>query len=427
MGLVVSINFSNPSAFDPSANSQTIQNALVVDDSRAQRLMLATSLRNWGFTVHQAGSGAEALDICERKEIDLVLSDWMMPGMTGIDFCRRLRASKKDRYTYFILLTSKSDKGAVAEGLDVGADDFLAKPVNQSELRARIKAGERLIAMERALRGNNVLLSDALDKLRNLYASLDRDLIEARSLQHSLIRERCHAYLEGQISLHLRPSGHVGGDMVGFFEITPEITGLYAFDVSGHGVTSALLTARLSGLLSGNTDEQNLAIVAGPNGQAGRDPADVATAMNDLMLAELETERYVTLAYAEINRTSGKLRMVQAGHPHPIIQHKDGSVTQLGQGGLPIGLIDGAQYTGFEAQINPGERLILLSDGVTECPNPKGVELEHEGLSKTLEKLKDLRGNALLDALMWELTRWHGSEDFPDDVSCALFEYSGPG
>lgn len=387
--------------------------------------MLATSLRNWGFTVHQAGSGAEALDICEREEIDLVLSDWMMPGITGIDFCRHLRASETDRYTYFILLTSKSDKGAVAEGLDVGADDFLAKPVNQSELRARIKAGERLIAMERALRGNNVLLSDTLEKLRNLYASLDRDLIEARSLQQSLIRERLHTYPEGQISLYLRPSGHVGGDMVGVFDITPELTGMYAFDVSGHGVTSALLTARLSGLLSGNTDEQNLAIIAGPDGQMGRDPADVAASMNELMLAELETERYVTLAYAEINRSTGGLRLVQAGHPHPLIQHADGSVTQLGDGGLPIGLIDGAQYSSFETRIRPGERLILLSDGVTECPNPAGIELEHDGLSRTLEKLKDLRGNALLDALMWELTRWHENEDFPDDVSCAVFEYQG--
>ncbi len=403
--------------------TQAIRQVLIVDDSRAQRMLVEAGLRDRGFAVHHAASGDEALKICAHHHIDLVLSDWMMPGMTGIEFCRELRAQPSERYIYFILLTSKTDKGAVAEGLDVGADDFLAKPVDAGELRARIRAGERLVAMERALRGNNLLLTRTLDKLQALYESLDRDLVEARNLQQSLLRERHHRYAEGRISLILRPSGPVGGDMVGFFDIGPGVTGLYAFDVSGHGVTSALLTARLSGLLSGASKDHNIAISTGPDGPTGRPPAEVAAAMNRLMLSEIQTERYVTLAYAEIDRGSGRIRMVQAGHPHPLVQHADGRVTFLGDGGLPVGLLEGADYSGFQTVLRPGERLLLVSDGITECPDPQGQELGNEGLERILCHLADLRGNGLLDALMWELARWHGSEDFPDDVSCALFEY----
>jgi len=409
----------------PPAAERAIRHVLIVDDSRAQRMIVEAGLRNRGFIVHQAESGAAALQICRRIDIDLVLSDWMMPGMSGIDFCRALRAAPSDRYVYFILLTSKSDKGAVAEGLDVGADDFLTKPVDTGELRARINAGERVLAMERALRRNNALLSETLSKLRALYAALDRDLIEARSLQQSLLRERHHRYAEGRISLILRPSGHVGGDLVGFFEISAGVTGLYGIDVSGHGVASALMTARLYGLLSGASPDQNIAIAIGPDGLVGRPPAEVATDINRLMLSEIQTERYVTLAYAEIDRSSGLVRMVQAGHPHPVVQHRDRSITLLGEGGLPVGLLEDARYRGFETQLQPGERLFLLSDGVTECPNPQGVELGHEGLARILDKLGGLDGTRLLDALMWELARWHGTEDFPDDVSCALFEYDG--
>ena len=148
--------------------------------------------------------------------------------------------------------------------------------------------------------------------------------------------------------------------------------------------------------------------------------------MNKLMLSEIQTDRYVTLAYAELDRTCGHMRIVQAGHPHPVIQRADGSVAMLGEGGLPVGLFDGAEYFEFQSVLKPGERLLMVSDGITECPNPDGEELGQEGLERILRHLSSFRGNALLEALIWELARWHASDDFPDDISCALFEYDGP-
>ena len=103
---------------------------LVVDDSKAQRKILSMSLLRWGYQVIEAGCGEEALALCSATAFDIVISDWVMPGMSGIDFCRQFRALPHEAYGYFILLTSKSGKGEVAHGLDVGADDFLTKPVN---------------------------------------------------------------------------------------------------------------------------------------------------------------------------------------------------------------------------------------------------------------------------------------------------------
>ena len=87
------------------------------------------------------------LEICEAWPPDMVLSDWMMPAMNGLEFCHAFKNMPRDGYGYFILLTSKSAKGDVAEGLEGGADDFLSKPVNGVELRARLAAGERIIQM----------------------------------------------------------------------------------------------------------------------------------------------------------------------------------------------------------------------------------------------------------------------------------------
>ncbi len=532
---------------------------LIVDDSRAQRLIFARHLKQWGYDIHEAASGQDALALCRTVEFDLILSDWIMPGMDGLELCKALRALPQENYSYFILLTSKNEKDAVARGLNVGADDFLSKPVAPSELRARITAGERLLAKEREVRKaraqleaavealddgfiyydaedrlvlansryrelyalsgpalvegarhedilrygiargqypaaigreeewlrerlsahraqgrtrqqladgrmlqiveretadcgrvslrvdvtalhaarekareaearavqHNEELRAALEELQKLYDAVDRDLLEARRLQQSLIRKRRHDFDGTQLSLLLQSSGHVGGDMVGAFTINETRIGVYSIDVSGHGVAAAMLGARIAGLFSSGDTSQNIALSLDP--QTGDSvplpPHVVAGRINDLMLDEFETETYLTIAYADCNLASGKVRIVQAGHPHPTLQRADGRIEFLGQGGLPIGLIPHAQYTTFETELEPGDRLFLYTDGITECENPKGVEYGEGGLTKALEKHVNAQGAQFLDALKWELTEWAGKEDFDDDVSGVLLEY----
>jgi len=405
-----------------------VETVLVVDDSRSQRRILSAYLTRWGYRVLEAGSGAEALKVCEDQEIDLILSDWMMPGMNGLEFCKAFRAMSGERYGYFILLTSKSEKGEVAHGLDVGADDFLTKPVAAMELRARIKAGERILNMERELTEKNRLVSETLAKISTLYDSLDQDLIEARSLQQSLVREKFRDFGAAQISLLLRPSGHVGGDLVGFFEISDTQFGMYSIDVSGHGVASALMTARLAAYLSGTSASQNLALMREDDGTiAARSPALAAEQINQLILDEMETELYFTMLLGSFDMASGVARFVQCGHPHAALQRADGSVEFCGGSGLPVGLIPGATWTDFEITLNPGDRLLLASDGITECPDKDENMLDEDGLEKLMRRNARLRGNTFFETLLWDLTKFSGDQDFPDDVSAVLLEYSGPG
>nr|WP_268939045.1 fused response regulator/phosphatase [Phaeovulum veldkampii] len=398
---------------------------MVVDDSRMQRRILSAQLSRSGYEVLEAGSGEEALEICAQTEPDFVLSDWLMDGMTGLEFCRRFRQMSRESYGYFILLTSKSEKNDVAEGLQNGADDFLAKPVNGDELRARLTAGARILTMERAMQEKNRLLTSALGELRTLYDSIDRDLVEARKLQQSLVKERFRSFGNAQVSLMLRPSGHVGGDLVGFFRISSRRVGLYGIDVSGHGITSALMTARLAGYLSGSSPEQNIALVQNELGFFdGRDPAELARYLNALVLDEMQTESYFTLIYADVDLIAGTVALVQAGHPHPAVLRADGKVEFFGNGGMPVGLLAAATYETVTTRLFPGDRLFLGSDGITEIVLPDGRQLAEEGLTEMLAALNGMRGQALLDALYWELQRLSG-EALVDDVSAVLFEFDG--
>ena len=396
---------------------------LLVDDSRLQRRIVSKYLEKWGFDVIEAESGDQALEICKQQQIDMVISDWMMPGMSGLEFCQAFRALNREGYGYFILLTSKSEKGEVAEGLEVGADDFLTKPVHAEELRARIAAGERIIRMERELIEKNRLVSTTLAEIKALYDSLDNDLLEAKKLQQSLVPKRFCDLGKAQMSLLLQPSGHVGGDLVGFFPIDGKSIGLFSIDVSGHGISSALMTARLAGYLSGANPDQNIALFRDVYGElVAKPPALVARMLNDVVFNEIETEHYFTLALAIFDCETGALKMVQAGHPHPAIQRADGGVEFVGSGGLPIGLIPDVDYQDFAVQLNPGDRVLIASDGITECVDENDHQLDEEGLEDIMRRSRNVRGPALLETLMWDLTAFAGERDFGDDISAILLE-----
>ncbi len=399
---------------------------LVVDDSRLQRKILSSSLKRWGFRVVEAESGADALTLCRAEMPDIVISDWMMPGMTGLEFCHEFRSLPGEQYGYFILLTSKSEKGEVARGLDAGADDFLIKPVDGHELRARITAGERILKMQRELTEKNQLITETLDELQRVYDSLDSDLIEAKKLQQSLVPERFKELDRGAISLILRSSGHVGGDLVGFFPANEDRIGLFGIDVSGHGISSALMTARLAGYLSASALDQNIALEKQTDGSYGfKSLPQAIETLNDLVLDEMETEHYFTLMLADIDMQTGRVVIGQAGHPHPVILRKDGTVEQDGSGGFPVGLMSGVAFSQFEVKLYPGDRLLILSDGVVECPGADGDMLGEDGLAELLSEISGVTTSALLETLIWKLADYAGQSEFPDDVSGILFEYSG--
>jgi len=400
-----------------------LRRVLVVDDSKMQRKILSASLSRSGYEVIEAGSGDEALKICAEINPDLVLSDWMMPGMTGLEFCRAFRAMDRQSYGYFILLTSKNETAEIAHGLEAGADDFLTKPVSGQELRARLAAGERIVAMQAELVEKNRVITSTLDELQGLYDSIDRDLVEAKKLQQSLVKERYRSFGDSEVSLLLRPSGHVGGDLVGFFPINARRVGVYAIDVSGHGITSALMTARLAGYLSGSSPEQNVALIQNEMGlYDARPPADLAAHLNALVLDEMQTETYFTLAYADIDLVSGAVSMVQAGHPHPAVLRAGDEVDYLGEGGLPVGLIDGAEFEQFDTVLAPGDRLFLMSDGIIEAEDPQGEQLGEAGLAEMFKKHADKPGPVLLETLVEDLSAFTRGV-FPDDVSGALFDF----
>jgi two-component system cell cycle response regulator len=141
------------------AAAQDLQ-VLVVDDSPVYRKLVEHALEGNPYSPMFAKSGQEALELFGRYLPAIVITDWMMPDLSGLDLCQRLRADAHRGYTYIILLTSIAEKDNVVKGLAAGADDYLTKPFDPGELLARIGVGRRIIDLHRQIDAKNKLLED---------------------------------------------------------------------------------------------------------------------------------------------------------------------------------------------------------------------------------------------------------------------------
>ncbi|MBC2711720.1 MAG: response regulator [Desulfosarcina sp.] len=126
-------------------------NILIADDDPATLNLLSSRLGAWDHTVYQAADGNTAWEIIRSTPIDIVVSDWMMPGLDGLQLCRRIRQMKKSGYIYLILISAQDSKADIIHGLEIGVDDYITKPIDMDALCARIEIGVRIVDLERAL------------------------------------------------------------------------------------------------------------------------------------------------------------------------------------------------------------------------------------------------------------------------------------
>jgi diguanylate cyclase (GGDEF)-like protein len=162
---------------------------LIADDSATSRAMLRAALLKWGYEVVMAENGAEAWEILAKPDPPpLAILDWVMPYLTGPEVCSKVRETRREPYTYILLLTSKNTKDETVEGLEAGADDYIVKPFNQQELSVRLRAGKRIIELQ-------LSLMEAREELREKASKDLLTMLPNRAAIMSLLEQeiaRCH-------------------------------------------------------------------------------------------------------------------------------------------------------------------------------------------------------------------------------------------
>ncbi|PLS68076.1 MAG: regulator [Cyanobacteria bacterium M5B4] len=339
---------------------------LIIDDDPSARLVIARALGKEGYQVEQAKNGQEGIELANQLLPALIICDWNMPQITGLDVCRYVKSKESLVFTHFILLTARDEVSDLVRGLESGADDFLSKPANPSELRARVRAGLRLNRLNRELQRQKQILEEELSQAANYVRSL------------------LPAPLKGVVSAQscFMPSIQLGGDYFDYFWLDDNHFVVYVLDVSGHGVGAALLSVSIQNLLRSARirDEQADRSVGGLDLSQ---PQQVLSKLNEYFQMSFHQEMYFTIWYGVYHRVSRHLTYACAGHPPALLIRGD-EVEKIGMAGLPIGLWSDCDYEEGKIFLPPHSRLYVFSDGAYEVTPPNQSMWGIEGLAKIL-------------------------------------------
>ncbi|HEV3203652.1 MAG TPA: SpoIIE family protein phosphatase [Gemmataceae bacterium] len=397
---------------------------LIAEDDPVTRQVLQNHLEKWGHEVVAAENGVEAWKLFQSNDIHIVISDWMMPEMNGLDLVFRIRSFQGPIYVYIIILTAKTRKEDIVRGMEAGADDVLAKPFDREELRVRLRAAERIVRLEQDLAGRNAELQKANAQIGAANLRMKRDLEAAAKIQQALLPTTLPTLKGARFAWAFNPCEELAGDNLGIVKLDDSHVALYVLDVSGHGLAAALLSVSVRHLLSPLPASTSLLRQPIPGQSAYQliPPVQVADQLNRRFPMDFAIGQFFTLLYGILNLETRQFRYVSAGQPGPVHLRGDEDGAILASPGYPIGILREPAYEENVLALARGDRLYLYSDGIVEAGNAKNEQFGNKRLLHTLRQSRRFPLKESLDHLISNVEEWCATPHLRDDVSLVAAE-----
>ncbi len=381
---------------------------LLIDDDPIIRTILTRTLKLHGYEVIVAANGQEGLNQAEKCQPALIICDWLMEGMDGLEVCHHIKANPALASVFFILLTARTTIEDRVKGLDSGADDFLTKPIDNDELNARVRAGLRLYQ-------SNQELQRLAQDLQIQKQRLESELAEAAGYVRSILPEP----MTGVVTINARflPSQQLGGDCFDYYWLDSDHLVIYLLDVSGHGLSAALPSISVHNLLRSHSL---------PHASLYK-PNEVLRDLNDLFQMTQRNTRYLTIWYGVYHQSARQLTFASAGHPPAVLiaapETEPHQGQQLKLAGMPIGFFPDSEYTCGVCDISPGSTLYVFSDGIYEV---KQVNATNWTLNDFFNLLVSKNSVFIddLDGVFHQIEQVTGTSSFKDDCSLLQVKFS---
>ncbi len=383
------------------------QKILVVDDERFNINVLVDLLKP-EYKMMFAKNGLQALKAVQNKNPpDLVLLDIMMPEMDGYEVCRRIKSDEKTRDIPIIFVSAMGEVGDETKGLDLGAADYLTKPISPPIVKARVKN-----QLDRKRQRDE--LKAAYDIIESQKERMQKELDVGRNIQMSMVPQTFPPFPDrDEFSIHaiLKPAREVGGDFYDFFFIDEDRLCFSVGDVSGKGVPAALFMAVTQTLIKARASDD-------------LSTASIVTRVNDELSHNNKNYMFVTLFTGILNLVTGELTYTNAGHNPSYIIRAQGNPDRLETlHGPVIGARAGLAYKEDRVQLYAEDTLFMYTDGVTEAHDQANQLFGDKRLAQIMASKKNEDVKKIVLDVVDEVKAFEGDCDQYDDVTVMAVKY----
>ena len=375
---------------------------LSVDDEMDLELLLTQyfrrKIRKGEYDFHFAHNGLEALTmLLKEKDFDIILSDINMPEMDGLTLLTKINEMQNPALKC-IMVSAYGDMGNIRQAMNNGAFDFATKPIDLDDLS---------LTIEKAI--EHIEYIKTMQQEHNQLESIKGDLAVAREIQQAILPRIFPPFPEEaaqmDIAASMNAAKDVGGDFYDFFRIDADRIGFVIADVSGKGVPAAIFMAVSRTLIRAT-------------GIRGVSPSECMTYSNTLLAKESVNSMFVTVFYGIYNIRTGEVTYTNADHNPPYIMKANGSVQSLPMSkDIIAGFLDDFQFTENTLQLEPGDTLLMFTDGVTEAIDPEENEYGVERLQQLLGQLVASDCQKIIDTVKADVKAFAGEAEQSDDIT----------
>ncbi|MBF0286521.1 MAG: SpoIIE family protein phosphatase [SAR324 cluster bacterium] len=426
-------------------NESSAVNILLVDDQPDNMFLLETMLRQPNRVFVKASSGRAALKMLKEHEFCLVLLDVQMPDMDGFETAALIRDTEDGKHLPIIFVTAYSmTEQHIFLGYKTGAVDYLFKPIHPGILRSKVnvfiemyqqkqKVIEKSTELEQAFNTQQALnqdlnrrtaeldlaklqLEEAYQSLQNLNQQMIYDLEQAQKTQRTLLPRKNLEFPGLEIAAKYKPVQQIGGDFYDIYELKNNKIGILLVDVTGHDISSALISFMVAALFKTFAYEHG-------------EMTALIDQVDALLHASTPGSRFASAFYCIYDTKSQHLEYICCGSPAGyIVRAETQEITKLTLGGPPLGafLTKKKGYESDFVQLNPGDRILLYTDGILEARNANGKIFGKESMISFLKENHQLSLTDLLEALYSYVLSYSDTNHFKDDITLVGLDITQP-
>ncbi len=393
-----------------SLDRETMQpRILIADDQQDVLDALRLLLKGHGYSIETVNSPADLLSAVACQDFDILLIDLnyardTTSGREGLDVLSRLK--EIEDAPPIVAMTGWATVGLAVEAMQYGVSEFVEKPWTNTRLLEILK---KQIGLGRERRESRRRAAEELRAREEALLHLqgqEREVAEAKAIQEKLLPREIPQMAGYEIASAWQSAGVVGGDYFDILPLSEETLVLCIADVSGKGMPAALLMSNLQAAVRGLSS-----LSLAPNLLCSR--------LNSIVYRNTDSDRFITFLYAQLDGATRRLTYVNAGHNAPFVVRSDGSHERLREGGTVLGVFATRNYEMGSAQLSPGDRVILFTDGVTEACNPAGEEFGEARLLRLLQEQRSLSADGLQAKILAAVAEFSGGR-WQDDATLVV-------